>query len=130
MAYPAELRYTADHEWVRKDSDGTMTVGITAFAARELGEVVFVELPSTDTELESGTEFGTVESVKAVSEVYMPMDGTITAVNEELNDSPELVNDDCYGDGWFIRFRPSDASPYDELKTAEEYESFVSGEAD
>lgn len=127
MAYPADLRYTDDHEWVRKDSDGTMTVGITAFATRELGEVVFVELPSVGVELDAGTEFGTVESVKAVSEVFMPMTGTIAAVNEELSGSPELVNDDCYGEGWFIRFRPSDASAYDELKTAEEYESFVSG---
>jgi glycine cleavage system H protein len=126
--YPTDLRYTNDHEWVRRGSDGTLTVGITSFAARQLGDVVFVELQQTGTAIEASTEFGTIESVKAVAEVFMPVSGTITATNEELDGSPELVNDDCYGDGWLIKVRPSNASEYDQLMTAEAYGRLVSEE--
>jgi glycine cleavage system H protein len=123
--YPTDLRYTRDHEWVRKESDGTMTVGITEFAAKQLGEVVFVELPEVGRTLDAEEPLGTVESVKAVSEVYMPFGGEITAANAELNDSPELVNDDPHGDGWFIKVRPANAKDRDALMTAAAYEEYL-----
>ncbi len=123
--YPTDLRYTNDHEWVRKASDGALTVGITAFAAKQLGEVVFVELPPLAMRLDSGEAFGTIESVKAVSELYAPVGGEIAGVNEELSSSPELVNDDPYGDGWLVKLKPSDAKELDALKTAVQYEEFL-----
>jgi glycine cleavage system H protein len=127
--YPSELRYTNDHEWARKGGDGTLTVGVTSWAAKQLGEVVFVELPAVGTSLEQEEPFGTVESVKAVSEMFTPVAGKVVSVNEALNDSPEHVNDDPYGDGWMITLRPSDAKAYDGLMTAAQYEKLVT-EAD
>jgi glycine cleavage system H protein len=126
--YPSDLRYTKDHEWVRKGSDGVMTVGITKFAANQLGDAVFVELPKVGQTLDEGEAFGTVESVKAVSELFMPMGGEITAVNEGLGDDPELVNTDCYGEGWMVRLRPSDKKEYDNLLTAAKYADWVKQE--
>jgi glycine cleavage system H protein len=98
---PEDCRYLETHEWVRVDDD-TARVGITDFAQDELGDVVFVELPAPGDELEAGAEFGVIESIKAVSDLYLPVSGTVAAVNEELFDAPELVNEDPYGDGWML----------------------------
>lgn len=123
--YPEDCRYTEDHEWVRVNGDGTATVGITEFAQKQLGDVVFVELPEVGRTLETGEGFGTVESVKAVSEIFAPVAGDVTEVNEELSSSPESVNDDPYGDGWFIKLKLADPSAVGKLMNADAYAAFV-----
>src|SRR5690606_15047444 len=105
----SELRFTEDHEWLRAEADGSVTVGITAFAQNALGDVVYVQLPELQ-HYDQGAEASTVESVKAASGVYMPLAGTVVAVNEQLDGNPELVNEDPLGEGWFFRFTPADAS--------------------
>lgn len=126
MAYPTDLKYTKDHEWVRIDG-ANATVGITDYAQKQLGDVVFVELPKVGDTFEAGDAFGTIESVKAVSEVYMPVGGTITAINEALVDDPEQVNTDPYGEGWLITIKTT-ATPTG-LMSAAEYESYIAEEA-
>ncbi len=118
---PTELRYAATHEWARLEDDGTITVGITDHAQEELGDVVFVELPEADSECQAGQEVAVVESVKAASDIYAPVSGTIVAVNSELDDAPEKVNESPYDDGWFFRIRPSDTSELEALLDAEGY---------
>ncbi len=126
MEFPSELRYTKEHEWLRLEADGKeATVGITDFAQRELGDIVYVELQSVGTELAKDEVFGTVEAVKTVSELFMPVSGTIIAVNEALQDHPELVNQSPYGDGWMIRIAVKDPSEVESLLTAEEYAAMV-----
>ena len=120
MDTPDDLYYTDDHEWLRIEN-GTATVGITDFAQSELGDIVFVELEPEGTELGKDDIFGTVEAVKTVSELYMPVSGTITAINDELELSPEVVNDDPYGDGWMIEVDLSSPDEVDALMGAEEY---------
>lgn len=122
---PSELRYTKEHEWVRVDG-GTATVGITDFAQRQLGDVVFVELPEAGRKLDAQEELGTVESVKAVSEIFTPVSGSITAVNAAVTDDPELLNTDPYGDGWLVKIKMSNASEVKELLTAAQYDAFIS----
>jgi glycine cleavage system H protein len=124
MDTPDDLYYTEDHEWLRLD-DGTATVGITDFAQSELGDIVFVEIEPEGTELGQSEVFGTVEAVKTVSELYMPVSGTITAFNDELEMAPELVNDDPYGDGWMVEIELADESELEELMDAEAYDEFV-----
>jgi glycine cleavage system H protein len=114
---PAELEYTRTHEWVRREGD-VATVGITDHAQEELGDVVFIELPEEGASFDAGDSFGTIESVKAVSDLYTPVGGEVVEVNETLNDSPERVNEDPYGGGWMIRLRISDEG---ELLSADEY---------
>ncbi|MEF8816752.1 MAG: glycine cleavage system protein GcvH [Salinibacter sp.] len=121
MDTPNDLHYTDDHEWLRVEN-GTATVGITDFAQSELGDIVFVELEPEGTEFGQGDIFGTVEAVKTVSELYMPVSGTITAVNEELELSPEVVNEDPYGDGWMIEIELTAPDEVDELMDAGAYE--------
>ena len=121
---PDDLRYLESHEWARRDGD-TVRVGITDFAQDELGDVVFVELPDTGDELAQEEEFGVVESIKAVSDLYAPVGGEVAAVNEELFDAPELVNDDPYGEGWMLEVELDDESDLDELLTPEEYEDQI-----
>ncbi|MBX0287312.1 glycine cleavage system protein GcvH [Haloarcula salinisoli] len=116
---PEDLRYLESHEWVT--TDDTARVGITDFAQDELGDVVFVELPAEGDELTAGEDFGVVESIKAVSDVYAPVSGTVTAVNEALFDQPELVNEDPFGDGWMLEVELADESELDELLDAAEY---------
>jgi glycine cleavage system H protein len=128
MNIPEGLFYTKDHEWVRREGD-VATMGITDFAQSELGDIVFVELPGIGAMLEAGREFGTVESVKAVSEVFAPLSGEVTAVNEALRDAPETVNGDPYRDGWIIKFRPSNPSEFDSLMPAAIYASYVAESA-
>src|SRR6056297_654415 len=122
MSIPADLKYTREHEWIKNNGDGTVTVGITDFAQGELGDIVFVELEPEGTEFSQDDTFGTVEAVKTVSDLYAPVDGEITEINETLEDEPELVNDDPYGDGWMVKIKLSDAGQLDDLLTAEEYE--------
>ncbi|MFF7244637.1 glycine cleavage system protein GcvH [Embleya sp. NPDC008237] len=126
---PEDLKYTKDHEWVRSLGNGRVAVGITAFAQKQLGDVVFVELPSVNDRFEAGEPFGSVESVKAVTEVYMPLTGTITAVNPGLGDSPEDVNTDPYGDGWMIEITLAKGDETADLLTAPEYEDYVKAES-
>ncbi len=121
MDTPNDLYYTEDHEWLRVE-DGTATVGITDFAQSELGDIVFVELEPEGTTLGKDDIFGTVEAVKTVSELYMPVSGTITAFNDELELSPEVVNDDPYGDGWMIEIEIENPGEIDDLMEADEYE--------
>ncbi|WP_411964230.1 glycine cleavage system protein GcvH [Haloferax sp. YSMS24] len=117
---PDDRKYLESHEWTTTDGD-TVRVGISDFAQDELGDVVFVELPAEGDELSAGDEFGVVESIKAVSDLYAPVSGTVVAVNEDLFDAPELVNDDPYGDGWMLELEPSDTDEFEALLSAEEY---------
>ena len=103
---PGDLLYTNDHEWLRREDDGTVSVGITDHAQAALGDLVYVELPELEQDVESGGDMAVVESVKAASDVYAPIDGTVVAVNEALADEPEKINADPYGDGWIVRLRP------------------------
>ncbi len=124
MNLPKELRYSEEHEWVKQE-DGKVRIGITDFAQSELGDIVFVELPSVGDEVKADEPFGSVESVKTVSELYAPVSGTVVEVNEELDDSPEFVNESPYEKAWMIVVEPSDASQIDELMTAEQYEEMT-----
>ena len=124
---PEDSRYAKSHEYVHVEGD-TGTVGITDYAQNELGDVVFVELPTVGTQLDAGDELGSIESVKAVSELFTPVSGEVTEVNERLRDKPELVNTDPYGDGWMVRIRLTDATEVDELMNAEEYEEYIEAE--
>ena len=122
---PVGLKYTTDHEWLREQDDGTVEVGITDHAQVSLGELVFVELPENDTVVDTGDAGAVVESVKAASDVYIPLPGTIVATNKALVDSPELVNTDPYGEGWLFRIKPDTPAQLDELLGREDYERFV-----
>ena len=119
---PQELRYTQSHEWVLAGDDGQVTVGITDHAQELLGDMVFIELPEMGAELDAGDECTVVESVKAASDVYAPVAGTVVAVNEKLVDAPELINEDPYGDGWMFRLQIADQSQLDSLLDASAYE--------
>jgi glycine cleavage system H protein len=126
--YPTEYLYSREHEWVRVDGDVAI-VGITEFAQEELGEVVFVELPEVGQVFNTGDELGTIESVKAVAEVYTPVAGEVVEVNDAVVDDPELLNDDPHSEGWLVKIRFSSASDLKELMNAEKYEEYVkSGE--
>ena len=125
---PEDNRYAKSHEYVHLEGN-TGTIGITDYAQKELGDVVFVELPQVGTQLEAGDELGSIESVKAVSELFTPVSGEVIEINEALAEKPELVNTDPWGDGWMIRLRVSDPTEVDELMTAEEYEEYVEKEA-
>ncbi|HEY8181363.1 MAG TPA: glycine cleavage system protein GcvH [Thermoanaerobaculia bacterium] len=125
---PEDNRYAKSHEYVHVEGD-IGTVGITDYAQKELGDVVFVELPQVGTQLEQGDELGSIESVKAVSELFAPASGEVVEVNEALTEKPELVNTDPYGDGWMVRIKLSTPEEVDELMDAEEYEEYVEKEA-
>ncbi|MBI1983575.1 MAG: glycine cleavage system protein GcvH [Acidobacteria bacterium] len=122
--YPQELLYTKEHEWVRVD-ESIATIGITDHAQKELGDIVYVELPKTGEHLTANEAFGTVESVKAVSEIYSPVTGEVTATNAKVQSSPELLNADPHGDAWLIRVRISDRREVENLMTAEDYEAYI-----
>jgi glycine cleavage system H protein len=124
MNFPAELRYTKEHEWVRIEGDIAI-VGITDFAQKELGDIVYVEIESVGKELSAGNVFGTVEAVKTVSDLYLPLAGVVTEVNPKLNANPELVNTDPYGDGWMVKMTLKSADDVNELMTAEAYQNLV-----
>ncbi len=118
---PAELKYISSHEWVRIEGDGTVTIGVTDHAQDQLGDVVFVELPEVGTVFSISDDFGVVESVKAASDLYAPISGEVVAINEELDESPETVNSDPYGDGWFLKLKVEDESELEALLSAEGY---------
>lgn len=127
MKVNPDARYAENHEWARKDG-GEIVCGISDHAQESLSDIVYVELPDEGDILEKGDVFGVVESVKAASDMYMPMGGEIISVNEDLEDTPELVNQDPYGAGWMIQFIPSDPAEFQDLMVADEYESFVAEE--
>lgn len=127
MNVPEDLRYSADHEWVRIDANGELVIGITDYAQDNLGEVVFVDLPTIGQAVNAGEPMGEVESTKSVSDIFCPVTGTITAVNADLADAPERLNDDPYGEGWICVIEPADAAAIDGLMTAEAYRSLTEG---
>jgi len=124
MNIPANLRYTADHEWALQDGE-YLVIGITDFAQGELGDIVYVSIPNLDKQLSANDSFGEVEAVKAVSELFMPVAGTIVAVNELLEQSPDLVNNDPYGEGWMIRVKPDNLADFEALLDAAAYKELV-----
>lgn len=125
---PSDLRYTSSHEWVREEDDGTVTIGITDHAQSLLGEIVFVELPQVDSDIISGAESGVLESVKAASDLYAPISGEIIDINQDLVDSPNLVNEDPYGEGWIFKIKPSHEEEMGDLLDADSYEQQVEDE--
>lgn len=129
MSIPSELRYTKEHEWVRSEDDGIVTIGVTDHAQDALGDVVFVELPDTGDMLDVGATFGAVESVKSVSDLFAPLSGEVVAVNQNLEDLPELINAEPYGQGWIIRVRPADASEFAALLDADAYAALLAAES-
>ena len=124
MSILKDLKYTKEHEWVKQE-DGTVRIGITDFAQAELGDIVFVELPEVDDEIKKDEPFGSVESVKTVSELYAPISGKVVAINESLSDSPEFVNESPYEKAWMIIIEPADSSELDELLNADQYEEVI-----
>ena len=121
---PGDLKYTKTHEWVRDNGDGTVTIGITEHAQELLGDVVFVELPETESNLSAEENCGVIESVKAASDMYAPLDGEVTEVNEELDGEPELINTAPFGEGWIFSMKLKTISDLDELMSADDYEAF------
>lgn len=126
MNYPEELKYTKDHEWVRVEGD-IVTIGITDYAQSELGDIVYVEIETEGEELDQEEVFGTVEAVKTVSDLFMPLSGEVIEFNESLEDAPETVNDDPYGEGWMIKVKISDPDQLEDLMSASDYISMVEG---
>jgi len=124
MKIPEELKYTKDHEWVRAEGE-ILTIGITDFAQSELGDIVYVEVDTLDETLEAEEVFGTVEAVKTVSDLFLPVAGEVIEFNEALEDEPEKVNDDPYGEGWMIKLKCTDTSELDELLSAEDYKTLI-----
>ncbi len=127
---PDNLKYTPDHEWLRLEDDGTVTLGVTDHAQQALGELVYVELPEAGRELEPGEACAVVESVKAASDVYSPLAGAVTAINDALADTPELVNDSPYADGWLLQLRPADPKTLEDLMDPEAYARFLAESED
>jgi glycine cleavage system H protein len=124
MNIPNELLYTNDHEWAKFDGN-IVTVGISDFAQGELGDIIFVELPEVEDEVEKNEAFGTIEAVKTVTDLLSPVSGTVVEVNEDLEDAPESVNEDCYGKGWFVKIKVADIDDKSGLLTAEDYKALV-----
>jgi len=129
MSTPRELRFNESHEWVRLNEDGTVTVGITAHAQEQLGDLVFIESPEIDAEVDKGDAVAVIESVKAASDIYAPLEGKIIDTNPDLNDSPELANSSPYEDGWLFKMQPTDASDLDDMMEADSYDAFVADES-
>ncbi|WP_134773369.1 glycine cleavage system protein GcvH [Ornithinimicrobium flavum] len=123
LQYPDDLRYTDDHEWVRDQGDGVVRIGVTAYAADAMGDVVYVSLPSVGDTLAAGDSSGEIESTKSVSDIYSPLAGEVTAVNEALDATPELINTDSYGEGWMYELRVEDSSVVESLLDAEAYQA-------
>ncbi len=129
MTFPNDCRYTKEHEWIRLGDDGLAAIGVTDYAQGELGDIVFIELEPEGTEVGPYDVFGTVEAVKTVSELFAPVAGTIEAVNEALEATPELVNSDPYGNGWMVKIRPANAADIEGLMSADEYKHMVGADS-
>ena len=127
---PNELFYTQSHEWVRIEDDGSVTVGISEHAQALLGDMVFIELPEIESELDVGQDCAVIESVKAASDIYSPVAGTVIAINEALEDAPETINSDAYGEGWIFKLQPASLSDVRELMSAEEYSALITEDED
>lgn len=127
---PGDLLFTDEHEWLRREDDGSVTIGITDHAQEALGDLVYVELPEIGLDVDAGGEMAVVESVKAASDVYAPIGGNIVAVNEELADDPEKINSDAYGDGWIVRIQPAEAIDEGALMTPDAYQEFLDAQDD
>ncbi len=127
MEIPQGLRYSKEHEWVATE-DSVATIGVTDFAQDQLGEIVYVELPSVGDKVSKDDPVGVIESVKAVSDIFAPVSGTVTEVNQELAESPEIINEDPYGDGWLIKIRISDGAELDDLMDNDEYQEAIAAE--
>jgi len=125
---PGDLLYTNDHEWLRREDDGSVTIGVTDHAQAALGDLVYVELPEVGQDVQSGGDMAVVESVKAASDVYAPIDGTVVAVNEELADDPERINADPYGDGWILKLQPTDGVDESALMSPDDYQALLDEE--
>lgn len=128
MEYPKGLKYSREHEWVLVEAGDSGLIGISDFAQNELGDVVYVEVPEVGEKISKDDPFGAVESVKAVSDLYAPVSGTVTEVNDALPDTPELINEDPYGEGWIIKVTMSDPAELDDLMTPEEYTEYCEGQ--
>ena len=126
MNFPADLKYTKDHEWLKLNDDNTATIGITDFAQSELGDIVFVDINTDGKEVSAEEVFGTIEAVKTVSDLFMPVTGKVIAINEALNKNPELVNNDPYGEGWMVKIEISNPEEINSLADADAYEKMVS----
>ena len=124
MEIPAELKYTKDHEWIRKEDDEAV-IGITDFAQGELGDIVFIEIETEAESLDKDEVFGTIEAVKTVSDLFMPVSGEVAEVNPKLADAPDVVNKDPYGEGWMVKVKMSDPGQYDELLSADQYRELI-----
>jgi glycine cleavage system H protein len=124
MDFPAALKYTKDHEWIKVEGN-IATIGITEFAQRELGDIVYIDIPSVGKEIAKEEVFGTVEAVKTVSDLFMPVDGTVSETNPALDSNPELVNSDPYGDGWMVKITMQNVADVDSLLSADDYKSIV-----
>lgn len=122
---PEDLKYSKEHEWAIKLDNGNIRIGITDFAQKALGDIVYVDIPEAGTDLEGGQTFGSIESVKAVSDIYSPLDGEISVVNEKLVDDPGVINTDPYGDGWLVEVEPSDAEQYEEMMDEKSYAEYL-----
>ena len=125
MEFPADLKYTKDHEWIRVNDDNTATVGITAYATSELGDIVYLDVESVDETIEQDGVFGSIEAVKTVSDMFMPVSGTVTEFNEALEDAPETVNEDPYGAGWIIKMSIGDPAEVEDLMDAAAYQEAI-----
>ena len=124
MSIPAEIKYTKEHEWISLDGEVAM-IGITDHAQSQLGDIVFVELPDVDSEINQNATFGVIEAVKTVADLFAPVKGLIIELNSSLEDSPDLINSDPYGAGWIIKVKVSDSNQYDDLMSSDEYEEFI-----
>lgn len=125
MSYPKDLKYTKDHEWIRNNGDGTATIGITEFAQSELGDIVFVDIQEVGSSISKDDTFGSVEAVKTVSELFMPVDAEITEINEKLESNPELVNEDPYGEGWMVKVKLDSPDQLNDLLDSEGYQEII-----
>ncbi len=125
LTYPPELKYVKTHEWVHLNGDGTATIGITAFAADQLGDVTYVELPKPGTKFSIEEKFGVIESVKSVSDLFMPVSGEVVSINERLSSEPELVNNGCYSEGWMLKVKLGNDSELNKTLSADQYKEFI-----